>query len=380
MLDLSDEHQMILDTVRDLVNDKIKPRAKSYDLSGDFPHDNIEELAELGIVGMTVKEEYGGFGSDQLTYATVVEEISRGCASTATTIAGTNTLAVVPIQDWGSDYLKNKFLPMLIEGVNLGAFALSEPQAGSDVANLKTRAVKEGNEYVINGSKIYITNAIVAKLFIVFARTSPDQGYKSISAFVVPADTPGVHVMPKEKKLGITASATSAMTFENVRIPEENLIGEEGLGFKIAMNTLNSGRISVAALAVGIAQAAFDDAVKFAKEREQFNQSIAKFQSIQMMIAEMSTRIMSARLMYYHAARLKDSNRPYIKEAAMAKLYASETATYVAHKAIQIHGGSGFLKDFEVERYYRDARITEIYEGTSEILRIVISREELKEG
>lgn len=378
MLGLSEEQEMIVETVRDLVNDKIKPRAQHYDNTGDFPTDNISDLGELGIIGMTVEENYGGFGSDQLTYVAVMEEIARGCAATATTVAGTNSLAVTPIQNWGSEELKQQFLPTLCEGTKLGSFALSEPQAGSDVAGLKTRAIKEGDEYVINGSKIYITNAIVSDLHIVFARSLSDPGYKGLSAFVVPDNTDGVHVLPKEKKLGIVASPTSAMTFEEVRIPEGNLIGEEGQGFKIALSTLNSGRIAVAAQSVGIAQAALVDAVKFAKEREQFNQSISKFQSIQMMLADMSTQTLSARLMYYHAAKLKDTGKPYIKEAAMAKLFASEAATFVSHRAIQIHGGSGFLKDFEVERYYRDARITEIYEGTSEIMRLIIAKEELR--
>jgi alkylation response protein AidB-like acyl-CoA dehydrogenase len=378
VLDLTEEQEMILDTVKDLVNEKIKPRAQHHDDTGEFPEDNMRELGELGIVGMTVQEKYGGFGSDQLTYATVIEEVSRGCAATATTLAGTNSLAVIPIQDYASEELKQKYLPVLCEGTKLGAFALSEPQAGSDVAGIKTRAVKEGDEWVINGSKIYITNAIVSDIFIVFARSLDVPGYKGISAFVVQADTPGVHVLPKERKLGIIASPTSAITLENVRIPLENLIGNEGDGFKIALETLNSGRITVAAQGVGIAQAAFDDALKFAKEREQFNQPISKFQSIQMMLADMSTKILSSRLLYYHAAQLKDKGKPYAKEAAMAKLEASEAATFVTHKAIQIHGGSGYLKDFEVERYYRDARVTEIYEGTSEIMRMIIAREELK--
>ncbi|MFV2014514.1 MAG: acyl-CoA dehydrogenase family protein, partial [Candidatus Heimdallarchaeota archaeon] len=272
VLGLSEEQEMIVETVRDLVNDKIKPRAQKYDDTGDFPEDNIKELGELGIIGMTVKEEYGGFGSDQLTYTAVMEEISRGCAATATTVAGTNSLAVMPIQDFGSEELKKKFLPILCEGNKLGAFALSEPQAGSDVAALKTRAQRESDEFVINGSKIYITNAIVADLFIVFARSLDIPGYKGLSAFVVPADTDGLHVHPKERKMGIVASPTSAMSFENVRIPTNYLIGNEGDGFKIALETLNSGRITVAAQAVGIAQAAFNDALKFSKEREQFNQ------------------------------------------------------------------------------------------------------------
>jgi len=379
MLGLSEEQQMIIETVRDLVNDKIKPRAKDYDESGDFPQDNINELSELGIIGMTVDERYGGIGSDSLTYSAVIEEISRGCAATATTVAGTNSLAVDPIQSWGSDFLKEKFLPRLASEGKIGAFALSEPQAGSDVAAITTRAEKTSDGFIINGSKIYITNAIVADLFIVFARSQDIPGYKGLSAFVVPAETEGIHVLPKERKLGIVASPTSAMTFENVSIPEDYLIGTEGQGFKIALSTLNSGRISVAAQAVGIAQAAFEDGVAFAKQREQFGQSISNFQSIQMMIADMATKVLSSRLMYYHAARLKDQGLPYVKDAAMAKLYASEAATAVAHKSLQIHGGSGFLKDFDVERYYRDARITEIYEGTSEIMRVIIAREVLKE-
>jgi butyryl-CoA dehydrogenase len=378
VLTLSEEQQMIVETVRDLVNDRIKPRAPKYDETTDYPADNIKELADLGIIGMTVKEEYGGFGSDMLTYAVVIEEISRGCAATATTVAGSNSLAVVPVQYYGSEELKQLFLPQLCEGANIGAFALSEDQAGSDPANLLTRAVREGDDFVINGTKIYITNAIIANLFIVFARSLDVPGYKGISAFVVPADAPGVTILPKEKKLGIRASPTSAMTFEDVRIPSSYLIGEEGKGLSIALGTLDSGRIAVASQAVGIAQAALEDSLKFSKEREQFGKPISSFQSIQMMLAEMSMQTLSARLLYYHAAKLKDAGKPYSKEAAMAKLQASESATAVTHKAIQIHGGAGFLSDFEVERYYRDARITEIYEGTSEIMRMIIAREELK--
>ena len=378
MLDLNEEQQMILETVRDLVNDKIKPRAQELDNTGKFPQENIDELIELGIVGMTVEEQYGGIGADMLTYAVVMEEISRGCAATATTVAATNSLAIGPIQNFGSEELKQKFLPGFASG-NLGAFALSEPQAGSDPANLKTRAELDDDEWVINGSKIYITNAIVADTFVVFARSLDEPGSKGISAFVVPGDAEGIHVMEPEKKLGIRASPTSAMTFENVRIPKENLIGEEGKGLRYALTILDSGRIAVAAQAVGIAQAALDDSLKYAKEREQFGRPINRFQSIQMMLADMDTQIQTARLLYYHAANLKDSGQNYIKHAAQAKLYGSEIATDVTHKAIQVHGGSGFLKDYEVERYYRDARITEIYEGTSEIMRMVIARELLKE-
>lgn len=378
MIELNEEQELIVDMIRDLVNDKIKPKAAYHDETQEYPIDHLKELAELGIMGMTVAEEYGGMGLDMLTYTLVMEELSRGCASTATTVAGSLSLTVYPLQTFGQEEVKKEFLPRLVEEGRVGAFALSEPQAGSDPSNLTTRAVRDGDEYVINGSKIYITNAKYADMFIVFARSLDIPGYKGISAFLVPAEIEGIHVLPPENKMGIRASPTSAMTFEDVRIPSNYLLGEEGRGINIALETLNSGRIAVAAQAIGIAQAAYEDALKFAKEREQFGQSISNFQSIQMMLADMYTKITSARLMTYHAARLKDAGKKFVTEAAMAKLVASETATFAAHRCIQIHGGSGFLKDFAAERYYRDARVTEIYEGTSEILRMIIAREELK--
>lgn len=373
---LSEEQEMILETVRDLVNEKIKPKARYYDETGEFPHQNIDSLKEIGILGMNIEEKYGGINANILTYAVVLEEISRGCASTATTIAGSNSLAATPIQKYGNDYIKETFLPLLT--THLGAFGLSESHAGSDAAALSTRAIRDGDEFVINGSKTFITNAEQAKIVVLFARSLDIPGYKGISAFVVPTETEGFNILPHEKKMGIRASATNALSFEELRIPKENIIGEEGKGLNIALSTLNSGRIAVAAQSVGIAQAAYEAGLKYAKEREQFGKSISNYQSIQMMLAEMTTKITYSRLLYYHAAKLHDAGLPYIKEAAMAKWVGSETATFCAHRAIQIHGGNGYINEFEVERLYRDARITEIYEGTSEIMQMIISREELK--
>ncbi|RMG38699.1 MAG: acyl-CoA dehydrogenase [Methanobacteriota archaeon] len=375
---LNEDQKMIRDSIRELVNDKIKPRARMYDEKEVFPEENIKDLRETGFLYMTLPEKYGGIGADMLTYATTCEEIARGCAATATIFAGNNSLGISPILTYGNEEQKERFLPKFAEEGGLGAFCLSEPHAGSDPASLSTRARLEGDEWLINGSKFYITNAKEATVFIVFARSNDQPGHRGVSAFIVPAETPGITVMPPEKKLGIKASVTSAMTFEDVRIPKENLLGEEGKGIRMALSILDKGRIAVAAQAVGIAQAAYEDSIKYAKERTQFNQPISNFQAIQFMIADMATRIEAGRTLYQKAALLVDNGKNYVKEAAIAKLYASESATFVTHRAIQIHGGAGFLKDFEVERYYRDARITEIYEGTSEIMRLVIAREALK--
>ncbi len=377
-MDLNEDQKMIRDSIRELVSDKIKPRAREYDEQETFPEKNIEDLRETGFLYMTLPEKYGGIGADTLTYAMTCEEIARGCASTATIFAGNNSLGIAPILTYGTEEQKDEFLPKFAEPNGLGAFCLSEPHAGSDPASLKTRAKLEGDEWVINGSKFYITNAAEASIFIVFARSNDQPRHKGVSTFIVPADTSGITVMPPERKLGIRASVTNAMTFEDVRIPKENLLGEEGKGIRMALTILDKGRIAVAAQAVGIAQAAYEDSIKYAKERTQFDQPISNFQAIQFMIADMATRIEASRLLYMNAARLADQGKDYVKSAAIAKLFASESATAVTHKAIQIHGGAGFLKDFEVERYYRDARITEIYEGTSEIMRLVIARESLK--
>jgi len=378
MYKLSEEQEIIQSTIRDIVKDQIKPRAKMYDEEERFPTENIRDLRENGFLHMTLPEEYGGIGADIMTYAMTTEEIARGCASTATIFAGNNSLGISPIMMYGTEEQKERLIPYFTKDDGLGAFALSEPHAGSDPASLSTRAKLEGDEWVINGSKFYITNAAEASIFNVFARSNEQPGSKGISMFSVPADTHGITVHPPEKKMGIKASVTSAMTFEDVRIPKDNLIGQEGKGLSMALSILDKGRIAVAAQATGIAQAAYDDSLKYAKERIQFGKPIIKFQGIQMMIADMATRINASRLLYQNAAQLQMEGKRFIQAAAMAKLFASESATEVAHKAIQIHGGGGFLKDFEVERYYRDARVTEIYEGTSEIMKMVISREALK--
>lgn len=378
MITLTEDQKLIQSTVRELVQEKIKPRAKMIDEEERFPTEDINDLRELGFLNMTLPERYGGIGADQLIYAIVTEEIARGAAATATIFAGNNSLGIIPISTYGTEEQKERFFKYFQQPNGLGAFALSEPHAGSDPASLSTRATLDGDEWVINGSKFYITNAAEATVFNVFARSNDQPGYKAISSFVVPADTPGITILPPEKKLGIKGSVTSAMSFEDVRIPKDNLLGTEGKGLSQALAILDKGRIAVAAQAVGIAEAAYQDSIKYAKEREQFGQVIAKFQNIQSMIAEMATRVKAARLLYYDAAIRYDRGERITQHAAMAKLYASETATFAAHRAIQIHGGAGFLKDFDVERYYRDARITEIYEGTSEIMKFVIAREALK--
>ncbi len=375
---IDEDLMMIKNTIRDIVTDKIKPLARVYDDEERFPEDSIQALRESEFLYMTIPEKYGGIGADTLTYATVCEEIARGCASTATIFAGNNSLGIGPILKYGTEEQKAKFLPRFTKEKGLGAFCLSEPHAGSDPGALSTRAVRDGDEWVINGSKFYITNAKEATVFIVFAKSNPELGSKGISAFIVPADTPGITVMPPEKKLGIKASVTSAMSFENVRIPSEYLLAKEGDGLRMALSILDKGRIAVAAQAVGIAQAAFEDSIKYAQERIQFGKPLSYFQAIQFKLADMATQIHAARLLYQEAAKLADMGKPFIKEAAIAKLFASEISTKVTHQAIQIHGGGGFLKDFEVERYYRDARITEIYEGTSEVMRMVIAREVIK--
>jgi butyryl-CoA dehydrogenase len=378
MYKLNDEQKMIQKTVRELVFEKIKPRAPKYDEEERFPTENIQDLRDLGFLSMTLPEEYGGIGADILTYAICTEEIARGCASTATIFAGNNSLGITPIEMFGTEEQKERFYPYFTKSDGLGAFALSEPHAGSDPSSLSTRAVLDGDEWVINGSKIYITNAAEASVFIVFARSNDQPKHKGVSTFVVPANIEGITVMKPEKKLGIKASVTSAMSFENVRIPKDNLLGQEGKGISNALTILDKGRIAVAALATGISQAAFDDALKFSKERKQFGTEIMNFQSIQMMLADIETKLNASRLLYYNAAVANLEDKNITSLAAQAKLFASEAATETTHKSLQIHGGGGFLKDFEVERYYRDARITEIYEGTSEILRFVIAREALK--
>lgn len=378
MFELSEEQKMIQEMTRDFARNVVGPRAKEVDRSHEYPKDTIKEMSELGLMGVEVPEEWGGSGMDAMCYAIAVEEISAACGSTGVIMSAHNSLAIAPIQKFGTDDHKKKYLAPLARGELIGCLALTEPSAGSDAAAIKTKAELVGDEWVINGSKLFITNGKEAGVIVLFARTDDDPGHKGLSAFIVPSDAPGYSVGKLEDKLGIVGSSTAELVFEDCKIPEANLLGERGKGFGVAMYTLDGGRIGIAAQAVGIARGAINASVEFAKERIQFGQPIAKFQAIQFMLADMATEIDAARLLTWRAAQMKMAGVSYSKESAMAKLYAAEASERVTSKAIQIHGGYGYTKDYPVERYFRDSKITAIYEGTSEIQRIVISREVLK--
>ncbi|RMH47743.1 MAG: acyl-CoA dehydrogenase [Gammaproteobacteria bacterium] len=371
---LNEEQRMIRDAARDFVAAEIIPHAARWDENGEFPSDALKGLAELGFFGMLVPEDYGGCDIGHVAAATVIEEIAYGDAACATIVSVTNSVACMPILKFGTDEQKERFLKPLATGQWLGAFCLTEPHAGSDAADLRTKAIRDGDHYVINGVKQFITSGKHADIAIVFAVTNPELGKKGISAFIVPTNTPGYTVTAVERKLGQHASDTCQITFDNCRIPVENRLGAEGEGYKIALANLEGGRIGIAAQSVGIARAAFDAARQYACERYAFGKPIAEHQSIQFKLADMTTRIDAARLMYLRAAALRDAGKPCLKEASQAKLFASEMAEWVCSQAIQIHGGYGYLKDFPVEKYYRDVRVCQIYEGTSEVQRIVIGR------
>lgn len=378
-LSLSDEQQMVRSTAREFSEKEIKPVASENDKNHRFPKEIIEKLGELGFMGMVAPEEYGGSGFDYLSYIIALEEISRVCASTGAIMSVNNSLVCDPISTFGTEEQKAKYLVALAGGEKLGCFMLSEPEAGSDPASMNTRAVKKGKNYVLNGAKAWITNGAEADAAIVFASTDSTKRNKGVSAFIVDMNSPGLTVGKLEDKLGIKATSTAQIFFEDCKVPASNMLGEEGDGFKIAMHTLDGGRIGIASQAVGIAQAALEDSVRYAKERKAFGRAISNFQGLQFMIADMATRIEASRLLTWQAAMMKQSGLKYSKNSAMAKLYASEAAMWVTTKAIQIHGGYGYTTDYDVERYFRDAKITEIYEGTSEIQRNVIARETLKE-
>ena len=381
-LRLTEEHKMIRKMVRQFAEKEVAPIAAEMDEKAEVPFENIKKMGELGLMGLTVSEEYGGAGMDTVSYCIATEEISKACAATAIVMGVQNSLVCHGIEKFGTEDQKQRFLVPLAEGELIGAFALTEPEAGSDAAAQKTTLVLDGDEYIVNGTKNFITNGGFADVIVLFGMTDKSQGYRGISALLVEKDTPGFSVGTEEEKLGIRASSTCELVFEDCRVPVANRLGEEGQGFKIAMTDLDAGRISVAAQALGIAEAAYQAALEYAKARVQFGQPIAKFQGIQWMLADMATRIEASRLLVYNAAlakdRAKETGARYSKEAAMAKLYASETASWVTDLAIQIHGGYGYVKDYPVERYYRDARITRLYEGTSEILRIVIADQILR--
>jgi butyryl-CoA dehydrogenase len=377
--DLTEEQIMVRDTVRDFMREQIAPRVAKYDESGEFPHENINDLAELGLTGMIIPEEYGGAGSDHVSYCLTIEEMARVCPSTAITISVNTSVYCEPVRHFGSDAIKKKCLTPCASGETIGGFALTEPGAGSNAAGIKTRAERKGDEYILNGTKAWVTNAIVGKYFVVMAVTDPEAGKKGLSAFVVPADSPGFRFGPPENKMGIRASKTSEIILEDCRIPAENILGEEGMGLRVALSSLEASRVSVAAQAVGIAQGCLDEAIKYASEREQFGRLISKFEAIQFMIADMATEVEAARLLYLRGACLADKGvAGYGAQSSMAKLYASEVANRVAYKALQIHGSYGYSKEYPIERLYRDARVIPIYEGTSEIQRVVIARSLMK--
>jgi alkylation response protein AidB-like acyl-CoA dehydrogenase len=377
---LTQEQKLIQQTAREFADEKLAPLAAEYDRTQEFTAPQAKMLAEMGFLGMMVPEEYGGSGLDTVSYVLAMEEVSRACAATSVTMTVQNSLVCWPIQAFGSEEQKRKYLTPLAAGEWLGCYALTEPVAGSDPASMATTATEDGDSFVLNGSKIFISNGGVSQVAVVWAQTDRDQRHRGISCFIVEASTAGFNVGAEEKKLGIRGSNTTELHFEDCRVPKANLLGAAGEGFKIAMQTLDGGRIGIASQAVGIGQACIDASVKYAYERQAFGKPLADIQAIQFMVADMALEVQASRLLTYHAAWLKDEGVRYTKQAAMAKLHASESATKAAHMAVQIHGGYGYLQDFPVERLYRDARITEIYEGTSEIQRVVISGMTLKEG
>jgi butyryl-CoA dehydrogenase len=378
-LDLSPEQTMIRDTARELATKEILPRAAEIDRQHRFPREIVARLAELGLMGVAVPQEWGGAGMDTVSYALAVEEISRACASTGVIMSVNNSLVCDPLLRYGSTEQKKTWLAPLAAGAKLGCFALSEPDAGSDAAALKTTARRDGDRWVLAGTKNFITNGPVADLVIVFAVTTPGQGHGGLSAFLVPTSAPGLTLGRPDDKLGIRGAPSSQIFFSDCVLPAESLLGAEGQGFKIAMSTLDGGRIGIAAQAVGIARAAFEDAARYSLQRKTFGQPIAAHQAIQFKLADMCTEIDAARLLVWRAAAGKDAGGRFTTLAAMAKVFASEVANRAAKEAVQVFGGYGYLTDFPVERHYRDAKITEIYEGTSEIQRLVIASALLKE-
>lgn len=376
---LSDEQLMIQAMVREFSRKVIQPTAMDRDRTKAFPADNLKKMAELGLMGMMVPGEFGGEGADTISYVLALSEIAYACASTAVIMSVHNSIVCESLVRYGSIDQKKSFLKLLASGEKIGAFAMTEPHAGSDPVAQSTHAARDGNTYVLNGTKRFITTAKNAGLIIVTAKTDETQRHKGISAFIVEQDTPGLVVGTPEDKMGLCASETADLTFEECRIPVENLLGQEGDGFKIAMTALDGGRIGIAAQSIGVGQAALDTTVRYAKERTQFGQSISKFQGLRWMIADMATELEASRQLMLSAAALKDSGKDYTAQASMAKLFSSEVVNRITAHALQIHGGYGYIKDYAVERFYRDARVFTIYEGTSEIQRMVISNHILKD-
>jgi butyryl-CoA dehydrogenase len=372
-LDLTEAQRSARDTARRFARERLERGGVETDRTHRFPKEAIDELGRLGMLGVFVPEAYGGAEGDQVAYALVIEELAVECASTAVIVSAHSSLASWPILGLGSERIKQRFLPKMATGEWLGCFALTEPQAGSDAAGQKTRAIRDGDSYVINGTKNFITNAPQSRVAIVFAMTATDQKHRGISAFVVDTDSPGWQVVRVEDKMGIHGAHSAQLSFTDLRVPRENLLVGEGEGFKVAMKTLDGGRIGIAAQAVGIGRAALEHSLKYAQERQTFGRPISSHQAIQWKLADMAVEIDAARLLTLRAAALKDAGKPCTRESAMAKLFAAEAAMSAATEAIQIHGGYGYTKEFKVERFFRDAKITEIYEGTSEIQRLVIA-------
>ncbi len=378
--ELSQDHKILQSSVRDFVQKEIKPLAIQIDEQHYIPDDLVEKMRQMGLLGSYISETYGGSGLDILSYAIVVEEVSKACGSSGILISAHTSLACDPINQFGTDEQKHKYLSRLASGEKIGCLLLTEPEAGSDAAGITTTYHKDGQEYILNGTKLFITNGGYRGIGIIFATKDRSLKHKGISAFIIDLETQGVEILKNETKLGIRGSYTTDFALNDVRVPQEALLGSEGQGFKIAMETLNGGRIGVAAQALGIAEGAFERSLAYAKIRKQFGSPISEFQAIQFKLADMYTRIQTSKLLTYQAAWLKDNNKPYSTESAMCKLHASETATFVTKEAVQIHGGYGYITDYEVERMYRDAKITEIYEGTSEVQRLVIARAVLSGG
>ncbi|MGN7388544.1 acyl-CoA dehydrogenase [Sporosarcina sp. SAFN-015] len=373
--DLTDEQQMIRKMMREFSDEVVAPGAIERDRTKEFPNEIFKQLSEMGMMGLPFPEEYGGAGADTTSFAIVTEELSRGCASTGITYSAHISLGGAPLYLFGTEEQKRKYLTPICTGESFGAFGLTEPNAGSDAGGTQTTAIEDGDDFVINGSKVYITNASYAKHLALTAITGNKNDKKEISAIIVPTNAEGFTIIDNYEKMGLHASNTTELVLDNVRVPKENLLGKRGEGFRQFLVTLDGGRIGIGAMAVGIAQAAFDRALKYSKERKQFGKTLSEFQITQFKLADMAMKIELARNMVYKAAWLKDQGRPFTKEAAMCKLYASEIAMEVADQAIQIHGGYGYMKEYEVERYMRDAKLLEIGEGTSEVQRMVIARQ-----
>ena len=378
---LNEEELMLRNVVREFADSELAPRAAGYDESGEFPYDNFRGLAQLGILGLGIDEEYGGTGSEGATRQMVVavEEIARGCAATATILGAHLSLCTQYIDMFGTEGQKREFIPPLVSGEKIGAFALTEPGAGSDAAALTTAGTRSNGGYILNGTKTFITNAPEADTMVVMATQDRALGSRGINSFIVEADAPGIEITPLHGKMGIRASSAAEIVFDNCAVQEENRMGSEGDGFRMTMEVLNASRMAIAAQCVGIAQAAYDAALAYVKQREAFGQKLAEFQGLQWYLVEMATNIETARLLTLKSATLKDEGRPFITEASMAKLYCSRVAVECADKAVQMHGGAGYFAPTNVERYYRDAKVTEIYEGTTEVQRLIIARNLLRD-